>query len=833
MTYHLLPIGVTSLIIYLFSLYLSMTGFTVRHSHRRFWNWILLGSFLVTALFGLFMALKITYKWDLSFTGPLLHWHVETGIAMAFAAIIHLTWHAGYYLSKAGRHRRAEHSIQRHNDLTGSDRPGVSATDHTDGTASVSPGVFPGPASQTFPLLLLTGFVSSSSQFILMREAVILGGGTEASAGLFLWLWLIIAAAGAATGIRSAITDPRRMIWTLLAGTALAPLCFLLMNTIILSPGATPSFFQIMVILSVSVAPVTFISSLVFVRLTVLRRAAGGSQPGNSFATETAGSVAAGIVTVVTVTLHIPNFELYILILLFSAVIALLYLGYPAWVRITALTALFPVGALVMTLDPDLPARSVLLRGVKVHESTDTPFGNITTGTYGGEKTVYYDHRPLFFSGDIITAEENIHYALLQRKGYDKVMLISGGLQRHLEELKKHDIRELVYLEPDPGIIAAGGARDTLCGTMKVTVISSDPITFLKDDGETWDAVLQLIPPPSTLSVNRYYTVEYFRLVKEHLSADGIFMCTPMPGFNYSPESYRKGFSPLYNALAATFSHVAIIPGASLYAIGSAHPLTSSVVRLAEGSGIQNSYVNRDYLDDNDIRSKREQILSQVDREAGINSALRPLSALFANMLSLERMGIRGGLVALLVVLIMIPLIFAGRGGVMMFASSAGLAGFGMIMIFILQMAIGNIYLLSAVILTLLMAGLAAGGAWGRAAALKRLAVCALLLSTLYTLTGLLAPSLVISGPGPVLAVMFITLPAAGFITGAVYRIVTAPGGRASTGSVYASDLAGSALGYLTVSTLLVPLAGTANACFVLAAVILVSGIVASVTIKH
>lgn len=832
MTYHVLPIGVTFLVIYLFSLYLSATGFTGRHSHRRFWNWILMGAFLVTALFGLFMALKITYKWDVT-TGPLLHWHVEAGIAMAFAALIHLTWHAGYYLTRAGRQRSGENGDQYPQDVTVSASQVVSDTDLSAGPAPVSPGVFPGPASQTIPLLLLTGFVSSSSQFILMREAVILGGGTEASAGLFLWIWLIIAAAGAVTGIRSRITDPGRMIWTLLAGTALAPLCFMLMNIIILSPGATPTFFQIMVILSVSVAPVTFISSLIFVRLTVLRLAAGGSQPGNSFAAETAGSVAAGIITVVTVTLHIPNFELYILILLFSAVMALWYLRYPAWVRIAALTALIPLGALVMTLNPDLPARSLLLRGVKVHESIDTPFGNITSGTFGGEMTVYYDHRPLFFSGDIITAEENIHYALLQRKGYDKVMLISGGLNRHLEELQKHDIRELVYLEPDPGIIAAGKARDTICGTMKVSVISSDPITFMKNDGETWDAVLQLIPPPSTLSVNRYYTVEYFRLVKEHLSADGIFMCTPMPGFNYSPESYRKAFSPLYNALADTFSHVSIIPGASLYAIASAHPLTSSVVRLAEASGIQNSYVNGDYLDDNEIRAKREQILSQVDREAGINSALRPLSALFANMLSLERMGIRGGLVILLVVLMIIPLIFAGRGGVMMFASSAGLAGFGMIMIFILQMAIGNIYLLSAVILTLLMAGLAAGGAWGQAAALKDVTICALLLSAIYALTGLLVPSLVVAGPGPVLAVMIITLPAAGFITGAVYRIVTIPGRRASTGAVYASDLSGAALGYVTVSTLLVPLAGTADACFVLATVILVSGIVASVTIKH
>ena len=110
--------------------------------------------------------------------------------------------------------------------------------------------------------------------------------------------------------------------------------------------------------------------------------------------------------------------------------------------------------------------------------------------------------------------------------------------------------------------------------TMKVTVVSSDPISFMRNDGETWDAVIQLIPPPSTLSVNRFYTVEYFRLVREHLSADGVFMCTPMPYYNYAPESYRKGFSPLYNALADVFRHIPIIPGSSLYVLASDLPLT-------------------------------------------------------------------------------------------------------------------------------------------------------------------------------------------------------------------------------------------------------------------
>ena len=838
MTYHVLPIGVTILVIYLFSLYLSASGFTARQSHRRFWNWLLLVALLTAGLIGLFLALKITYRWEVKFAESLMHWHVEAGIAMAFSAFIHLSWHLGYYFK---RRRAGDNGL-----IMNEPRQ----------AAMISP-------SGLKPLLILTGFVSSSSQFILLREAAILGGGTEATTGLFLWIWLIIAAGGAVTGNRSAITSPGKMIWTLLAGTALAPLCFLLMNTIVLSPGQTPSFFQTMVIVAVTVAPVTFIAALIFVRMSVIRHQTGLSGPGNSFGIETAGSVAAGIITAMTVTLRIPNYQLYMLILLAGSVYAAWFLGYPMRVRIASLALLVPLGLLLFFIKPDRVFRGMLLRGVAIEKSIDTPFGNITTGLYGDDLTVYYDHRPLYYSSDIVSAEENIHYGLLQRESYDRVLLISGGLRRHLPELLKYNIRELTYLEMDPGLIAIEGARDTLCGSMAVKVVRDDPVSFLRGDDGTWDAVIQLIPPPSTLSVSRFYTAGYFRIVKEQLSPGGLFVCTPMPWFNYSPESYRKGFSPVWNALTGVFSHVTLIPGSLLYAVASGEPVTPSVARLASERDIETSYVNSDYLIDSEIKTRGEQILSHVDRDAAMNTALRPVTSLFANVLSLERMGMKGGLIVMLVILIIVPFAFLPRGGPVMFASSAGLAGFGMIMIFILQMAAGNIYILSSVILTLLMAGLAAGASLGDRLGLRSLRICVLLFAAILTVSGLLAPSLVVASPVTVMIYIFTMLPAAGLITGAVYRILTAgrdgrgsvkehDSGRGSvkeydadrgsvnehdagrgTGKVYAADLAGSALGYLTAATILVPLAGAANACFILGLLILISGTVASVAIKQ
>lgn len=805
MTYHVLPIGITVVAVYLFSLYLSAAGFTARNAHRRFWNWVLLCSFMITGLFGLFLALKITYKWDISFSETFLNWHVEAGIAMALSAVIHLTWHFGYY-------------------FRGGSKKDVRVSQQT-----VQPGIL----RNTPRLLMLTGFASSSSQFILIREAVILGGGSEASAAVYLWLWLIIAAAGAVAANRSVITDARRMIWTLLGCIALAPVLFILMNRLLLNPGETPSLLQIIVILSISIAPVTFVSSLVFIRFSVIRQTADGSAPGGSFGLETAGSVAAGIITAMSVAVHLGNYVLYLFILLISSVIAILLLGYRRWMVRASLAALLPLGAAIIMFHPDVVARGMLLHGVTVTESTDTPFGNITAGLYSGEQTIFYDHRPIFFSGDIISSEEDIHYALLQRKNYEKVLLISGGLRKHLPELMKYDIAEVVYLEYDPGIIAVEEVHDTVAGNMKVTVERTDPLAYMRRDNSTYDAVIQLIPPPSSLALNRFFTVEYFRKVKDHLSADGIFMCTPMPYYNYSPVSYREGLSSIYNALTSIFSHLVLIPGSSLYAIASDEEVTASVSGLAESRKMANSYVNGDYLNDEEIRMREEQILAQVNINTGINSALRPVSSMFANVLSLEGTGTRGSIIAIMVVLLLIPFLFIGRGGIMMFASSAGLAGFGMIMIFLLQITAGNFYLLSAIIIAGLMAGLAAGAAGRHSLALDRLSVCTIILTGLYLVAGLIAPKLVTAMPFVVIIIILAFLPAAGFVTGAVYRILTSSGIKGATGEVYASDMAGAALGYLTVATVVVPLAGMVNACYILAAIILISGIVASMMIKH
>jgi hypothetical protein len=66
---------------------------------RRFWNIILLISFLISGIIGLILAIFIDLKLSISWYQSFLWIHVETGIVMALVGIFHTLWHLPYYLS--------------------------------------------------------------------------------------------------------------------------------------------------------------------------------------------------------------------------------------------------------------------------------------------------------------------------------------------------------------------------------------------------------------------------------------------------------------------------------------------------------------------------------------------------------------------------------------------------------------------------------------------------------------------------------------------------------------------------------------------------------------
>lgn len=96
-TYNFFPLSIFLTLGYVFSLWLVRKKIVNLFWQRFFWNLVLLISFLISAILGIFLVIKINFGWVIFPTFNSLYWHVELGIVMAVVSLFHLFWHWSYF----------------------------------------------------------------------------------------------------------------------------------------------------------------------------------------------------------------------------------------------------------------------------------------------------------------------------------------------------------------------------------------------------------------------------------------------------------------------------------------------------------------------------------------------------------------------------------------------------------------------------------------------------------------------------------------------------------------------------------------------------------------
>jgi spermidine synthase len=782
--YHVISTGSAAILLYFISYFFSKTGFYSLQDHRKFWNILLAVVFLLTACAGLLLAMQITYKWNIPFIKSVLKWHVECGIALGITGIIHFTGHLSYF-SKI--FRSPEYVVPQETSIL-----------RTPYQNSVN--------------LVIIGFVSSAVQLLLIREIMNIAGGYELITGTFLGSWLIGSAAGAALARRSALTNIRKINLIFSLGPAVTVLLLMTLDRLFLYSGETPSYLLSVIITLLSLFPFCFLSGFTFIKLIEYSEKSAGYQAGKSFSTETTGAIVAGLAVSILTAWFLNTYQLLILIIIFNLAYVLFSFYDISKKRKIGTTCIITVLALcIIILNPDTFFRQQFLHGVNVRDSHDTPYGNITTALYNGEKSVYYNQRLQSWSNDEIEREENIHYAMLQHNTPENILIISGDIKSNIKEILKYNVDKVVFVERDPALIRSGiNTNDTL--SKKLTEISDDAFIYIKNTKENFDVVLLLLPPPSTLLINRFYTTEFFTEVKKRIGTKGIFACSPGSGENYYNKESVILYSSIYNSLRAIFINVKPIVGNKLYFISSDAEISSSVCQLSEKRKIINQYVNPFYLSDDILSKKSSEVLSVIDPVVRQNTFGFPIACFHYQSYNLSKnLDEKIPSIVLLVLIFVIPVFSVKRKNLIMFSSAAALSGFEIIILLILQTVVGNMYMLIGLITASLMTGLAVGSAINlKGSKSTIIGIIALILVAFYIGTGLIFNKVSETGNNlfsVVLLQVFIFIPAA--LTGQLFCVMT--GKRESfsdPSSVYSADLAGSALGFVIVSGLALPALG-------------------------
>ncbi|NLJ42108.1 MAG: hypothetical protein GX431_00525 [Bacteroidales bacterium] len=781
--YHAAGTGLTIIILYTLSYFLYRNGFYTLQYHRRFWNILLAVTFLFTALAGLLLALQITYKWNIPAVRTILRWHVEIGTGLAVTGFLHLFWHFSYFtgIFKELSPKDAEAPVRA------------------------------GPEKNEISLnLFVIGLISSSVQLLLLKEIMNIAGGYELITGTFLCSWLLGSAAGSSLARKSPSMDLKKINLWFSAGPLISLFLMLFLSRLFLKSGETPSFLTGAVYTFIVLLPFCLISGFAFIRLVEAGQKSG-SQPGKSFSVETTGGMAAGILVSVLSSGLLNTYQSFLLIIILG--FAYMVLTY----HLTGNRNKFIFKAIILMMivpvliySPDILFRQLLMGGITVTESTDTPYGNITRGIYNDETSTYYDQRLLSYSNDVIECEEDIHYAMLQADNPETVLLISGSIASRLNEINKYKVSKTICVERDPALAKMSETGNI--GSGAVYIENADAITYLRKTNEKFDVVLLLLPPPSSLSLNRYYTKEFFTMAKEKMNKDGIFSCSPGINPNYFNNEAVNLYSSVFKSLKSVFRNVVPIAGDLIYFIASDKELTTSVCRLAQEKNIENAYVGPDYLSDDLIEQKTGEIMSVLDKSVPANTYDRPIACFYYQSLNLSKnYGAKLPSVIFLLLVFAVSLMTLRSSNGIMYFSALALAGYEITLLLVLQLAVGNMYQVTGIILAALMAGLAAGsGIDIRFLSDKGTGFKAIVLILLYIIAGLTVKEIMRSG-NHVIAVFMIVI--AGFfpamVTGSIFRGLTEDRTYSKhVSGVYSADLSGSAIGFLVFAGLAIPLAG-------------------------
>jgi spermidine synthase len=803
--YHVTETGITAILFYSISYLFFRAGIYSRGFHRKLWNTILAVAFLATAIAGVFLALQVTYKWNIPFVKTILKWHVEFGIGMALTGIFHFLWHFSYYTGLFRKEAKEKTLEFRQINLR-----------------DISTNLF------------IAGFVSSSVQFLLLREILNITGGYELITGTFLGSWLMASAAGASLAGKSDLNDIRKINIAFTTSPAISLILLLTLARVFPEPGQTPSFLVSLIYTFLVLIPFCLISGFTFVKLLAVAKSTNDFIPGKSFSIETVGGIFSGILISSLTSGILNSYQILLIIIVLANVWVLLtFYRIRRWELPLKIITVFIV-AFIIIFNIDIIFRQILLPAPEITSTEDTPYGNITTGIYRGEESTYYNQRLLKYSNDAVEREENIHYAMLQGKNPEKIILVSGSLRSHLPEILKYPVRKITYIERDPALTKNENVTNDTIST-EIRIENDDAFRYIRQNGEKADVILLLLPPPSTLLLNRYYTTEFFRNAKKRMNDEGILMCTPGPGDLYMNEESVKLCSSVFNSMKKVFANVLPISGNKLYFIASDAPLSTEICRLVTEKNINNIYVGPDYLSDDLIRMKTNEVISVIDPSVPENTSFHPVATFnFQDYNFSKNIGEKTTSLAVLVILFAIPVFTVRRKNYIMYFGASALAGFEIIILFSVQIIIGNMYQLTGLIIAALMAGLAAGsGIPSSLGDRVSLRIKSIVLILFYTVFGLMFKYLInMKGGIPSTGILLISAFIPGMLTGNIFRNLTMKSvSTDETSRIYNADLAGSALGFILISGIAVPVLGISASVFIIASLIL-AGLISTMATK-
>jgi spermidine synthase len=445
-----------------------------------------------------------------------------------------------------------------------------------------------------FPLFMM-GFTFTITQVVVIRELLIVFTGNELSIAIILANWLILEAAGSVL-IRKKVANwkqpAKKYAFFQFLVAFLLPLTIFAIRSLRdfmgLAWGEGANLWQIFLGTLPILAPLGICDGLLFATGCMLYASwaeKGAVAIGKVYFLEALGAGMGGILYTFLFIPFLNSFQ--VAFLLGAANLSsglLLFTHFPQEMRNKKLIYLWLI-CLFINLwfifpnqgDPwEKISQQRLWKGVKIIDSRWSPYGNVLVGQREEQLSFFANGIPIcnIPTPSIPFVEELIHFPLLLLPDPQKVLIIGGGFGGAIYEILKHPVKEIHYAELDPLIIQL--LKEYLTpltqqemANPRVKVHNLDGRLFIKNTAEKFDALILNLPPPYSLELNRFYTVNFFREIFRVLKNEGLLVLVSPGSESYlGPENKELNLN-LWSSLRAVFPDTYIIFGDPNYLLAS------------------------------------------------------------------------------------------------------------------------------------------------------------------------------------------------------------------------------------------------------------------------
>ena len=677
-------------------------------------------------------------------------------------------------------------------------------------------------------IFVLLGIISSIFQLVILREFSFSIAKNELAFILGAGFWVISCSLGSIARLPRKLQDPPLPLIACLSFIISIYLIHLakLLNGMQYYEAAS---LKLVLLSSIAlIGPTAFITGYIFKYLTLAylnKNTAQRNTFAKFFAFEALGFFLGGLIF----SLYFNNYSNP---LIFSILPLLLIAGIKGIFRKTIIS-FFIIAATLISLRTFSPILQKEFGNSDILLNAGSGYGPIVIARKAYSTMIFSEGSLLATSEDKAAVEEAIHTGLagINLSGEKDILFIGPALSQEINEIMKYNPGSLDSLHINPLISILSEYTTPYDIRKRVNFITDDPVLYLKETKKKYDAILAISPPPSSLSLNRYFTEDFYRLIKTKLKPAGIFSFSmPSKREILSPQ-FAKFNSSIINALDKVFNYRLIIPSDTMIIVASPdkeindYDLIENFIKVNPATDFFTIY----HFKDNLKPSAREYIQNRLDAKIPANTSLTPSG--FLNYLILEQIkfypdlkinqGKTGkNIIAALFIFWLLIIAFSFLSKRIYYLLNIGAVGFISIamtaVIFVLfQAYCGALYWKLGLLIAFFMAGLSTGILIISSKQIYR----PKLLSVIFLCWGVAIIALLLSlkklGVVRYADIIFYSFSLlCGFLSGGVYPVV-AQGLLESrmkekkiTTAIYAADLTGAFLGTLACGTLLIPFLG-------------------------